>query len=265
MNDDELKRTITTDDIIEVTEPSESLEFTRDIISDSEDSSDVSAQLEILVHKRNPIRNFFSENITLTAISIIAVFVFITIFFFVGYSASKNPQLVEYKYAELRESNTKYNSLIDDIAVLNDEIDNLTKERDRMNGEVEALKAYDSKSADIDSQLAALQAELDSLNSSNSALKAEIDSLTGSISEKLASIVNLPSGIYTVGENIAAGKYIATGSGKVLVSNSRGGVKLNTILTADGTEITLDDNDKIQLDTYAKFTPVRGEQGGGAQ
>lgn len=263
MNEDELKRTITTDDIIEETANSE--EITRDIISDYEDSAEESALIESLVHKHNPVATFLSKNTALTSVSIIAAFAVIAVFFFIGRSVPNSPELIEYKHAAMREASGKYTGLIEDIATLNDEIDNLTQERDRINGEVEALKAYDSKSAEIDSQLTSLQTELDSLNAANAKLKAEIDSLTGSISEKISSIVNLPSGIYTVGENITAGKYIATGSGKVLVSNSQGGVKLNTILTADGTEITLDDNDKIQLDTYAKFTPVREEQGGDEQ
>lgn len=265
MNDDELKRTITTDDIIEETASSEAVEFTREIISDSEDSTDVSVLIEKLVHKRSLLMTFFAEHTALAVASVIGAFALSAVFFFVGSSSAKNPRLIEEKYAKLRESGTKYNNLIQDTEALNAEIDSLTKDRDRINGEVEALKAYDSKSPEIESKINDLQTELDTLNASNAELKSEIDSLTGSISEKLASIVNLPSGIYTVGDTIAAGKYIATGSGKILVSDSRGGVKLNSILTADGTEITLDDNDQIQLDTYAKFTPTRGEQGGGEQ
>lgn len=262
MNDNELKRTITVDENNEETSSPNEFTFKRTILSESEDSLSLSNQLENVVYKTSRIKNFFTENPVLTSVTLIAAFSLITVFFFIGHTGKKDSEIIEKKYAELRETNKKYNTLVSDTEELGNEIDKLTLDRDRMKGEADTLKAYDANSGEIEVQLAALQSEIESINADSNEKKEEIDRLAGSISTKTASIVNLPSGIYTVGENITAGKYLATGSGKILVSNSSGGVKLNTILTADGTEITLDDNDKIQLDTRAKFTPVQIEQGG---
>ncbi|MDO5397668.1 MAG: hypothetical protein Q4G33_07040 [bacterium] len=265
MNDDELKRTITVEENIEETPVPDNFTFKRTIISENEDSTVLSDKLENAVYKTSKIKIFFAENPALTAITLISAFALITAFFFIGCYGKANRDVIEKKYADLRENDKKYNALLSDIEAIGTEIDTLTLDRDRMQSEADTLKEYDARSDEIDTQLASLQAEIESINSDSNAKKEELDKLTGSISTKTSSIVNLPSGIYTVGENITAGKYLATGSGKILVSTSNGGVKLNTILTADGTEITLDNDDKIQLDTRAKFTPIQTEQGGEQQ
>lgn len=262
MNDDELKDTITINEDIEKVSVPDDFSFKRTIIAESEDCAVLPEQLENAVYKTSKIRIFFNENPHLTAVTLICAFALITVFFFIGYSVKKDNRAIEKKYAELRETNNKYNTLVSDTDDLGKEIDTLTLERDRMKSESDSLKEYESRSEEIDAQIASLESEIDSIKADSSAKQNEINQLTGSISSKAASIVNLSSGIYTVGENINAGKYLVTGSGKILVSNSRGGVKLNTILTADATEVQLDDNDKIQLDTRAKFTPAQTEQGG---
>lgn len=244
------------DDVEETTLP-DSLTLKRTIIAESEDNSSIPEQIEYAVYRTSKIKIFFTENPVLTAITLISAFALITVFFFVGHSVKKSHEFIEKKYAALRENNKSYNTLVSDTESIRNEIDTLTLDRDRMKSESETLKAYDARSIEIDTQIASLESEIESVITDTNAKKSEIDNLTGSISTKTASIVNLPSGIYTVGENINAGKYIATGSGKILISNSGGGVKLNTILTADCIEIILDDNDKIQLDTRAKFTPVQ--------
>lgn len=272
MSDSKLKRTINAEAETAETTSAEKETFKRIIISDTDDMTEnaeiISENMNNVIHKNSRIKQFFSENLMLCLASMISAAAVIAAFFFIGSIQPKKQENVDSKYAALKENSSKYNSLLSDTDKLGTEIDDLTIERDRMKGETDALKDYESKSPEIDSQIESLQTEIDAYNADNSAKQAEINSLTGSISTKTASIVNLPSGIYTVGENITAGTYIVTGSGKILISNSQGGVKVNTILTADGTSVTLDDGDKLQLDTRAKFTPsssatAQSEQTGG--
>lgn len=260
MNDNSLKRVIEAEDNWEESASPDKDTFKRVIIADTEEKTDettpINKTIRDFIHKKSKIKDFFSDNLMLCLISLISAAVVVAVFFFIGSIQHKDQQVIDSKYAELKEKNNKYNTIISDIDLLATEIDTLTVERDRMKGETDALKEYEAKAPEIEAQIAALQEELDSCNADTASKQAEINTLTGSISTKTASIVNLPSGIYTVGENITAGIYSVTGSGKILISNSRGGVKTNTILTADGISVTLDDGDKIQLDTRANFTPV---------
>lgn len=172
-----------------------------------------------------------------------------------GYIEPKSDSAVDNRYVELSNNSTEYNSLLSQVSELGVDIDDLTHERDSKQSEYNALLAYRSGESSTENELSDLQNQLDELTKSNEEKQAQIDSLTADIAEKASTIMNLTPGIYTVGENIIAGKYTVTGSGSIMVSSSKGSMKLNTILKAEPTEITLDDGDKIQLDTRAKFTP----------
>ncbi len=199
--------------------------------------------------------NLIADIAFIAAVLVVAMAV-LMFSFQLGSMGMKSEALVESKYLELLQSSSKYNDLIKQISSINVEIEDYSHERDLKQSEYDALIAYRDNEGAVTDEIAALQSRLDTLNIENAKKQAEIDSLTTDISEKISAIMNLPPGIYTVGENIAAGKYTITGSGSILVSSSKGSVKLNTILTADGVSITLDDMDKIQLDTRAKFSPA---------
>ena len=176
--------------------------------------------------------------------------------FYLGTLGTKDTEMVDNKYYELLETDSRYNDTLKKISSINAEIEELTQTCALKQREYDALLAYQNGEGDVDNRISELQAQLDDLTKENLRKQTEIDSLTADISGKVSTIMNLPPGIYTVGENIAAGKYTVTGSGSILVSSASGTVKLNTILTANGTTVTLNNADKIQLDTRAKFSPV---------
>lgn len=232
-------------------------ELKRTIISDEEDynypydGEGYTPVLRKFFYRRNIIFDVFYIAASLLIAMVIALIVFQ-----IGTRGVKDSDLVDKEYDKLIASSSKYNELLKNTDTIHTEIDNLTHERDQRQIEYDALIDYSSKSAEIQEQINALQSELDAANQDNSEKQAELNALTGNISSKISSIVNLAPGTYTVGDNIAAGKYSATGSGSVMISTASGSLKLNTVLTADGTEVTLDDGDRIHLDTRAKFSPI---------
>ncbi len=207
------------------------------------------------IPKRRYNGNLIADIGFIAAVMVVSIAVLL-LSHYLGTLGVKDPVLVEAEYLRLLDSSSKYNDTVDNISAINEEIEELTRERDLKQSEYDALISYRNGIGTVEDYIAQLQAQLDTLNAENQKKQAEIDALTSGISDKVSTIMNLSPGIYTVGESIAAGKYTVTGSGSILVSSSNGAVKLNTILTADGVTVILNDSDRIQLDTRAKFSPA---------
>lgn len=174
----------------------------------------------------------------------------------IGNSGIKSKELVEQTYMELLENSTEYREAAQDYDSIKETIDELTKERDEKQAVFDAMQDYESKSTDVNTRLENLRNELNGLNSEIETKKQTLADLENSISSKTSSIVSLSPGIYTVGKNIVAGKYSVTGSGSILVSTSSGATKINTVINSEGTQVTLENDDTIKLETRARFTPV---------
>ena len=174
----------------------------------------------------------------------------------IGNSGIKSKELVEQTYVELLENSTEYREAAQDYDSIKETIDDLTKERDEKQAVFDAMQDYESKSTDVNTRLENLRNERNSLNSEIETKKQTLAELESSISSKTSSIVSLSPGIYTVGKNIVAGKYLVTGSGSILISTSSGATKINTVINSDGTQVTLENDDTIKLETRARFTPV---------
>ena len=154
------------------------------------------------------------------------------------------------------KTSTEYREAAQDYDSIKETIDELTKERDEKQAVFDAMQDYESKSTDVNTRLENLRNELNSLNSEIETKKQTLAELESSISSKTSSIVSLSPGIYTVGKNIVAGKYLVTGSGSILISTSSGATKINTVINSEGTQVTLENDDTIKLETRARFTPV---------
>ena len=154
----------------------------------------------------------------------------------------------------LRENNGAY---IEAKAAYDDAV----AENERLGGELK------SKNEELD-EFRTAQGGLDKINESNAELEKQRDELLKKADEKQAEynsltaaqdggsgrIVTLPSGYYTAGKDIAAGKYTVTGSGSIAVA--RGGKSTaNKLLTPDGEEFELRNDDRVQIDGSAKFVP----------
>ena len=207
-----------------------------------------------------PKRTYYNGNliadIAFVAAALLVAMGILLLSFYFGTLGVKDSELVEMQYSQMLSESSKYNDTLESISETNVQIEELIRERDIKQAEYDALLSYKNGEDYVEFEITELQKQLDTLNDENQKKQEQIDALTSDISEKVATIMNLPPGIYTVGESLAAGKYTVTGSGSILVASSNGNVKLNTILTADGVAVTLDDFDRIQLDTRAKFSPA---------
>jgi len=208
--------------------------------------------------RENPDFGIYAASVSIAAVIVCGAFI-------AGQSVHRDPDSVEERYAQIRRTSGEYNDLLAKIDSDREKLDGLYQERDRVKTEADALTGYAARSGEVESSIAAMEDELNRLKSDNWAKQAEISSLSGSVAErKAAAIFNLTPGMYTVGEDadIPPGRYSVTGSGKLTVSNSGGAAKTNTVLTADGTEVELEEKDRIQLDTRAKFTAAAKAQEG---
>lgn len=200
-------------------------------------------------------RNLFFDAFYIAASLLIALIISL-IFYNIGKAGSKDDNEINIAVEQIRKD-SQLNILRQKVAQMNTEKEQLIQDRDRLQAEYDGLLAYESSAWEIDQQIEAMRNELDTINAQNQEKQTLLDQVTGDISEKNLVISNLAPGIYTVGQNISAGKYSVTGSGSITVSNSSNTVKFNGVLRADGTELTLDDGDQIQLNTRARFSPIQ--------
>lgn len=173
--------------------------------------------------------------------------------FFAAYISPKDDDALNIAADGLRQA--------DDYKTIKEEFDNLSAEVDALRTDVETKKEDIEKIADYENTRAELreaiknkQAELDELNTANAQKQAEIDSLNTGITEKSGGVKELSPGKYTVGSEIAPGKYSVVGTGKMVVSSSDSVNKFNKVLTSTPVEITLETGDKITLEASVKFT-----------
>lgn len=112
------------------------------------------------------------------------------------------------------------------------------------------------------------QDNLEKITESNSTLEEERNNLLAEVNEKQQRlsaleasastfanrIITWSSGDYTVGTDVAAGKYMITGVGSIAIARDGKSIA-NKLLKADGEQFTLSAGDKIHIDGSAKLTP----------
>ena len=112
------------------------------------------------------------------------------------------------------------------------------------------------------------QDNLEKITESNSTLEEERNNLLAEVNEKQQRlsaleasastfanrIITWSSGDYTVGTDVAAGKYMITGVGSIAIARDGKSI-VNKLLKADGEQFTLSAGDKIHIDGSAKLTP----------
>lgn len=150
---------------------------------------------------------------------------------------------------EYKETENEHNSL-------SYEINKLKTAVEAKESNINSVSDFDNAKAAIRSEIEKKKAELASLNEQLSLKQERLNVLNWQISQKAGSAVSLSPGKYTVGKNIVPGKYLVTGSGKLMTASSSGESKVNITLGADACEVTLEKDDIIKLETTAKFTPA---------
>lgn len=132
-----------------------------------------------------------------------------------------------------------------------------------LDSELADKKAYESNLTEYIVHKDSYDAELASEQATLSAISAQADALKKSLTPN-GSPLKLPAGVFTVGKDIPAGRYSATGSSNFAVYTASGSLKVNTILSAnpdDQVEVSsyvcsLDDGDVIKAEGSDTFTPV---------
>lgn len=173
--------------------------------------------------------------------------------FFAAFIVPKDDGALNAAADELRSAED-YRSIKDEFDSLSAEVDELRTDVETKKENVEKITDYENTRAELRDAIKSKQAELDELNTANAQKQAEIDSLNTGITEKAGGVKELSPGKYTVGSEIAPGKYSVVGTGKMVVSSSDSVNKFNKILTSAPVEITLETGDKITLEASVKFT-----------
>ena len=150
----------------------------------------------------------------------------------------------------LRTSDSAYLTAKASYDDASDENSHLSEELNTKANELEEFRTAKDNLDRIAESNRELQETRDSLLKEAEEKQREHDSLT----EELGKKVTLPSGYYTVGKDIAAGKYTVTGSGSIAVAHS-GRSTANKPLTSQGEEFEFRPDDIIQIDGNAKFIP----------
>ena len=133
-------------------------------------------------------------------------------------------------------------------------LDNAVQELEDKQNELKELDKAQESLDKITESNNALEEEKKSLETEIATKQSELNSLNISVTDKTKKTVTWSSGRYTVGENIAAGRYTVMGSGSISIGNSGKSIA-NKHLKSDGEVFNLNNGDVIQIDGNAKFVP----------
>lgn len=247
------------------------IEFYKDIEPDSNDTGSDTSKLET---EKKPQSCFFgfkkkkehgnintevyglSQNgrlILYRAVSAAVCCLIIAGSFVLAYYLPGNESVIAENRDKLR-AESEYQSLKNRYDTLKTEVENLKTANAEKKDKLDKVSDFDNSKAELRTQITAKTYELNELNSQIADKKSQIAALDESISQKAAPETVLPPGRYTVGKNIAAGKYLVTGSGKFMLATSAGKSKENITLGSEPVEITLEESDIIKFDGKVKFT-----------
>ncbi len=167
----------------------------------------------------------------------------------------KNEEILNAAAEELRGSD-EYTALRSQLDALTAEVEELRSNAEEKKNIADGLSDSENTKAALNGQIREKRQELDSINAQNSELEQQINELNKQIAASGVSSVTLPAGRYTAGTHIAPGKYNVTGTGKITVASSDGEQRSESsgIIGSTVTTVTLEDGDKIDIDSKTTFT-----------
>lgn len=197
-------------------------------------------------------RGRFVLQCVITAVICIAVIIGSVV---LAYFLPGNRVLLEERMTELRNDD-EYKSLKSRHDSLVNEIEETKASNEDKKNTIEGISDVDNTKAELRQAISDKSTQLNELNRQIALKQSEIAALDESISSKAAPETVRSPGKYTVGKNIAAGKYYITGTGKFMVASSDGKSKVNTTLGSTPLEISLEQNDIVKFDSKVKFTAI---------
>ncbi len=164
--------------------------------------------------------------------------------------------LIKSRADEFLRTDDEYSGLLEQKESLEAEVNKLQLESSEKESQIDSLNDYDNVMADLDMKIKEKRSEINSINEQKQERQARLDAINTDISAKNGSEITLTPGIYTVGTNLQVGKYSVTGSGKFKVASSDGISKANKMLGSSPYTITLEQGDKVSIESSTRFTPI---------
>ena len=180
----------------------------------------------------------------------------VLVVFFVGFFIPKSDSKISKRLEELQNTNSEYVTAQNNYLSLSDEINNLNSDLADKQKSYEEFTTSQNGLEKINDENDKLEKEKEELQNTVNSKQSTLDSLNNQVSSTSQSTLTLTSGTYTVGENIKAGKYTIMGSGSIAISSS-GKARVNSNLTADGKDYTLNDDETIKIKGKAQFIPTK--------
>lgn len=206
-------------------------------------------------------RSIKKKTIIAGAIILVVVAIALYVSYVFGYSDGENAAINDRVLESIQEKNDEYADISAKIDTYSDELE----EKKDLVAQVEEYNAnkdkYQSELSDLQKQVDDKKSNLSAIESDITAKQAELDKLNGEIVKASGTPITVPSGDYTIGSDIKAGRYRISGSSNFVAYTSTGKLYINTILgdssVGDGDYIgTLSDGMTIRCSSKTTFTPV---------
>lgn len=171
-----------------------------------------------------------------------------------GFLLPKSENTVSHRLASLHESDSDYLSVKEANDAENLNKKNLNTRLENKQKELEEFRQSQDNLEKITENIGALENERDALKNDVKTKQNTLAGIEADINSFTKKIMTWTSGNYTVGKNIAAGKYTITGTGSIAIANS-GKSLANKVLKSTGESFTLNNGDIIHIDGNAKIVP----------
>ena len=240
------------DNIDDDTEEQALLELSYTDITDTADTTDETEKIDDTEETDKPQSKIPPRFVIISAAVSAAVIIAVAA---AAYFIPKGDSAAQHGLDALRKSDEtylsaskKYNDAFAENRQLSEDLENKSKELEEFRAASDGLDKIGKNNEELEKTRDRLAKEAESK-------QREYDSLADISKGSSDRIVTLPSGYYTAGKDVPAGKYIVTGSGSVAVARSGKSI-VNKLLDSEGSELELRDDDRIQIDGIAKFSPM---------
>ncbi len=171
-----------------------------------------------------------------------------------GIALPLSDAVVSHRLASMRLSDSDYVNARQNADSAKNERDSAAKRLEEKKDELDKFNASQDSLRKITESNDALEQEKNALSDELASKRSALAAIQASLADKTKKTVTWSSGRYTVGVNIAEGRYTVTGTGSISIGSS-GKSSVNKLLKSDGDVFTLTNGDIIQIDGNAKFVP----------